>query len=103
MANLNSNQQFGPFRWNMSTEEVQGIMAKYPGGRLIGAVQKMKDGKPTGMWDLSKAKVVAKTYALPENLKNRSFEEEDDYRRNFQKFVDAIWLEKQQTIKDLKL
>ena len=52
--------------------------------------------------DLSKAKVVAKTYALPENLKNRSFEEEDDYRKDFQTFVDAIWLEKQQTIKDLK-
>jgi len=53
--------------------------------------------------DLSKAKVMAKTYALPENLKNRSFEEEDDYRKNFQTFVDAIWLEKQQTIIDLKL
>ena len=52
--------------------------------------------------DLCKAKVVAKTYALPENLKNRSFEEEDDYRKSFQTFVDAIWLEKQQTIKDLK-
>ena len=52
--------------------------------------------------DLSKAKVVAKTYTLPENLKNKSFEEEDDYRKNFQTFVDAIWLEKQQTIKDLK-
>ena len=53
--------------------------------------------------DLNKAKVVAKTYALPENLKNRSFEEEDDYRKSFQTFVDAIWLEKQQTMKDLKL
>ena len=52
--------------------------------------------------DLSKAKVVAKTYALPKNLKNRSFEEEDDYRKSFQTFVDAIWLEKQQTIKNLK-
>ena len=52
--------------------------------------------------DLSEAKVVAKTYALPENLKNRSFEEEDDYRKSFQTFVDAIWLEKQETIKDLK-
>ncbi|MDB4042671.1 acetyltransferase [Gammaproteobacteria bacterium] len=52
--------------------------------------------------DLSKAKVVAKTYALPENLKNRSFEEEHDFRKSFQIFVDAIWLEKQQTIKDLK-
>ena len=52
--------------------------------------------------DLSKAKVVAKTYALPENLKNRSFEEEDDYRKSFQTFVDAIWLEKQQMIKDLE-
>ena len=52
--------------------------------------------------DLSKAKVVAKTYAVPENLKNRSFEEEDDYRKSFQTFVDAIWLEKQQTFKDLK-
>ena len=52
--------------------------------------------------DLSKAKVVAKTYPLPENLKNRSFEEEDDYRKSFQTFIDAIWLEKQQTIKDLR-
>ena len=52
--------------------------------------------------DLSKAKVVAKTYALPKNLKNRSFEEEDDYRKSFQAFVDEIWLEKQQTIKGLK-
>ena len=52
--------------------------------------------------DLSKVKVVAKTYALPENLKNRSFEEEDDYRKSFQTFVDTIWLEKEQTIKDLK-
>ena len=52
--------------------------------------------------DLSEAKVVAKTYALPKNLKNRSFDEEDDYRKNFQTFVDAIWLEKQQTIKNLK-
>ena len=51
---------------------------------------------------LSKAKVVAKTYALPKNLKNRSFEEEDDYRKSFQTFIDAIWLEKQQTIKDLR-
>jgi hypothetical protein len=62
MANLNSNTQFGPFKWNMSTEEVQGIMSKYPGGRLIGAVQKMKDGQPTGMWDLSKAKVTDGAY-----------------------------------------
>ena len=53
--------------------------------------------------DLSKAKVVVKTYALPENLKNRSFEEEDNYRRDFQTFVDAIWLEKEQMIKSLKL
>ena len=52
--------------------------------------------------DLSKAKVVAKTYILPENLKNRSFEEDDDYRKSFQTFVNAIWLEKEQTIKDLK-
>ena len=52
--------------------------------------------------DLSKAKVIAKTYPLPENLKNRSFEEEHDYRKDFQTFVDTIWLEKQQTIKGLK-
>ena len=36
------------------------------------------------------------------SLKNRSYEEEDDYRKSFQTFVDAIWLEKQQTFKDLK-
>ena len=53
--------------------------------------------------DLSKAKVVAKTYSLPDTLKNRSFEKEDGFRKNFQKFVDEIWLNKEQTIKDLKL
>ena len=52
--------------------------------------------------DLNKAKVVARKYVLPENLKNRSFEEEDDYRKSFQKFVDSIWLDKQQTMKNLK-
>ncbi len=52
--------------------------------------------------DLCKAKVAAKTYALPDKLKNRSFEEEDDYRRSFQTFIDEIWLEKEQSIKDLK-
>tara|TARA_B110000008_G_scaffold146381_1_gene148034 strand:+ start:1639 stop:2520 length:882 start_codon:yes stop_codon:yes gene_type:complete len=52
--------------------------------------------------ELSKAKVVTKTYTLPEKLKNRSFEEDDDYRKSFQTFVNAIWLEKEQTIKDLK-
>tara|TARA_B100001989_G_C24523415_1_gene457206 strand:- start:103 stop:984 length:882 start_codon:yes stop_codon:yes gene_type:complete len=52
--------------------------------------------------DLNKAKVFAKTYALPEDLKNRSFEEDDDYKRSFQAFVDEIWLEKQERIKDLK-
>ena len=52
--------------------------------------------------DLSKAKVVAKTYTLPEGLKNRSFEEDDDYKRSFQIFVDAVWLKKQEMIKDLK-
>ena len=52
--------------------------------------------------DLSKAKVVAKTHSLPETLKNRSFEEEDDYRKSFQKFVDKIWIEKNQMIEDLK-
>ena len=53
--------------------------------------------------DLSKVKVVVKTYSLPDTLKNRSFAEEDGYRKSFQKFVDEIWLEKEQTIKDLKL
>ena len=53
--------------------------------------------------DLSKAKVVAKTYSLPDTLKNSSFEKEDGFRKNFQKFVDEIWLNKEQTIKDLKL
>ena len=52
--------------------------------------------------DLSKAKVVAKTYTLPEGLKNRSFEEDDDYKRSVQIFVDAVWLKKQEMIKDLK-
>ena len=52
--------------------------------------------------DLNKAKVFAKTYTLPEDLKNRSFEEDDDYKRSFQAFVDEIWLEKQERIKDLK-
>ena len=51
--------------------------------------------------DLSQAKVIARTYSLPNELKNRSFEEEDNYRANFQKFVDGIWSEKQKLITEL--
>jgi 1-acyl-sn-glycerol-3-phosphate acyltransferase len=52
--------------------------------------------------DLSKAKVIAKTYSLPDELKNRSFKDEDDYRIKFQKFIDEIWSEKQKMITNLK-
>ncbi len=51
--------------------------------------------------DLSQAKVIAKTYLLPNELKNRSFKEEGDYRANFQKFVDGIWSDKQKLITEL--
>jgi len=52
--------------------------------------------------DLSKAKVVAKAYTIPDDLKNRSFEDKEEYRAKFQNFVNEIWLEKQSLITNLK-
>jgi len=52
--------------------------------------------------DMNKAKVIAKTYSIPNDLKNRSFKNEDQYRAKFQEFIDKIWFEKQTIFSDLK-
>jgi len=53
--------------------------------------------------DMRKVQVVAKTYPIPTNLKNRSFKNEKEYRAKFQEFIDKIWLEKQTMFSKLKL
>jgi len=66
MANLNNNISGWrnlAGRAHMSDVQVQEIMGSNPGARLIGARQKMDaDGRPTGYWDLSKAKITDGAY-----------------------------------------
>ena len=52
--------------------------------------------------DLRKAKVVAKAYEIPEDIKNTSFDGNAEYKKRFQKFIDEIWLKKQAIISELK-
>ena len=62
MANLNNNIGGRSGSWHMSDASVQKLMGRHPGSRLIGAHQKMAGGKPTGYWDLSKAKITDGAY-----------------------------------------
>ena len=52
--------------------------------------------------DMRKAQVVVKTYSIPPDLKNRSFEDEREYRAKFQEFINKIWLKKQAIFSELK-
>ena len=47
-------------------------------------------------------KVIIKKYKIPENLKNKNYLEDREYRVNFKNWIEKIWDEKDQLITDLK-
>jgi 1-acyl-sn-glycerol-3-phosphate acyltransferase len=53
--------------------------------------------------ELRKARVEVRVYKIPDHLKNKAFEEQEEYRKNFQEFVDGIWAEKQKLYSNLEV
>ena len=52
--------------------------------------------------DMKDVKVLVKKYAIPENLKNKNYSTDAEYRENFKNWIEAIWIEKDQEIERLK-
>ena len=46
--------------------------------------------------EMRQAKVYAKAHEIPETLKGKNFDQEEEYRREFKNFIEKIWKEKQE-------
>jgi 1-acyl-sn-glycerol-3-phosphate acyltransferase len=65
-----------------------------------------KSGK-RGAWaflkgDMRDVKVSVKKYNIPENLKNKNYSTDEEYRKNFKIWIEGIWEEKDEEIERLK-
>ena len=45
---------------------------------------------------MREAKVYAKAHEIPETLKGKNFDQEEEYRKEFKNFIEKIWNEKQE-------
>ncbi|NCW59261.1 MAG: acyltransferase [Proteobacteria bacterium] len=52
--------------------------------------------------DMKDVKVLVRKYDIPENLKNKNYSTDAEYRENFKNWIEAIWIEKDQEIERLK-
>ena len=52
--------------------------------------------------EMSQAKVYAKAHQIPETLKGKNFDQEEEYRREFKNFIEKIWKEKQELYTELE-
>ena len=52
--------------------------------------------------EMRQAKVYAKAHEIPETLKGKNFDQEDEYRREFKNFIEKIWKEKQELYTELE-
>ena len=65
-----------------------------------------KSGK-RGAWaflkgDMRDVKVSVKKYNIPEDLKNKNYSTDEEYRKNFKIWIEGIWEEKDKEIERLK-
>jgi len=63
--------------------------------------------KKRGAWsflkgDMKDVKVLVRKYDIPENLKNKNYSTDAEYRENFKNWIEAIWIEKDQEFERLK-
>ena len=47
-------------------------------------------------------KVLVKKYEIPENLQNKNYSTDDQYRKDFKEWIEEIWKEKDLEIEKLK-
>ncbi len=52
--------------------------------------------------DMRDVKVSVRKYTIPENLKNKNYSTDDEYRENFKRWIEGIWEEKDKEIERLK-
>ena len=52
--------------------------------------------------EMSQAKVKARIYNIPEDLKSEAFEQEKEYRKKFKLFIERIWKEKDSVFSELR-
>ena len=52
--------------------------------------------------DMRDVKVFVRKYTIPENLKNKNYSTDDEYRENFKRWIEEIWEEKDREIERLK-
>ena len=52
--------------------------------------------------DMRDVKVSVKKYNIPENLKNKNYSTDEEYRKNFKIWIEGIWEEKDKEIERLK-
>lgn len=52
--------------------------------------------------EMKDVRVLVKQHAIPENLKNKNYMEDSTYRENFKKWVEVIWVDKDESISNLK-
>lgn len=63
--------------------------------------------KKRGAWaflkgDMRDVKVLVKKYEIPENLQNKNYSTDDQYRKDFKEWIEEIWKEKDLEIEKLK-
>tara|TARA_B100001939_G_scaffold110058_1_gene95082 strand:+ start:1516 stop:2205 length:690 start_codon:yes stop_codon:yes gene_type:complete len=63
--------------------------------------------KKRGAWaflkgDMRDVKVLVKKYEIPENLRNKNYSTDDQYRKDFKEWIEGIWKEKDLEIEKLK-
>jgi 1-acyl-sn-glycerol-3-phosphate acyltransferase len=63
--------------------------------------------KKRGAWaflkgDMRNVKVLVKKYEIPENLQNKNYSTDNQYRKDFKEWIEGIWKEKDLEIEKLK-
>ncbi len=63
---------------------------------------KKRDAWSFAKGDMKHVKVLVTKYKIPDNLKNRNYANDKDYRDEFKNWVESIWAEKDKKIEELK-
>ena len=63
---------------------------------------KKRDAWSFAKGDMKHVKVLVTKYTIPDNLKNRNYANDKDYRGEFKNWIESIWAEKDKKIEELK-
>ena len=63
---------------------------------------KKRDAWSFAKGDMKHVKVLVTRYKIPDNLKNRNYANDKDYRDEFKNWIESIWAEKDKKIEELK-